>query len=226
MKGFQIVFSGTDGAGKSTQILLLSRYLDSQELDSCVVWSRGGYTPLFECLKKMIRLLCGKRIPASGHSSSRDRLMGDSKVSRVWYAIAVLDLCIFYGVYIRWLKFSGKIVICDRYLSDTRVDFERKFSFFDAGKSRLWKLLEAVAPGADLNILLIVPPELSQKRAVMKNDPFADDLETLNFRYGRYCNDEYFGSSYIRLNATEGIQNIHGEIVKNYCKHDGVFVAN
>ena len=48
-----IVFSGVDCAGKSTQIELLKKEFLGQGIESQSLWSRGGYTPGFELLKKL-----------------------------------------------------------------------------------------------------------------------------------------------------------------------------
>ena len=57
-----IVFSGVDCAGKSTQIELLKKEFLGQGIESQSLWSRGGYTPGFELLKKLLRIVIGKKV--------------------------------------------------------------------------------------------------------------------------------------------------------------------
>ena len=67
MSGSLFVFSGLDGAGKSTQIDLLTARLRQDGTRSQVLWSRGGYTPGMLLLKRIARRLLGKsRVPAPG----------------------------------------------------------------------------------------------------------------------------------------------------------------
>lgn len=46
MRGLLVVFSGLDGAGKSTQIAQLRRRLEHEGDRPSVIWTRGEYTPL------------------------------------------------------------------------------------------------------------------------------------------------------------------------------------
>ena len=47
-----VAISGLDGAGKSTQIDLLSKSLSAKGVRVRFLWARGGYTPGFEFIKK------------------------------------------------------------------------------------------------------------------------------------------------------------------------------
>ena len=58
-----IVFSGVDGAGKSTQIELLEIELGEQGRSFVRCWARGGYTPLFTFCKRLLRRASGTRLP-------------------------------------------------------------------------------------------------------------------------------------------------------------------
>ena len=57
-----VVFSGTDGSGKSTQIEMLINEFRNQGFRTKYIWARGGYTPLFSVLKKILRMLTAKKI--------------------------------------------------------------------------------------------------------------------------------------------------------------------
>ena len=50
-----VVFSGTDGSGKSTQIKILINEFRKQGFRAKYIWARGGYTPLFSALKKILK---------------------------------------------------------------------------------------------------------------------------------------------------------------------------
>jgi len=93
-----IVFSGLDGAGKSTQIELLKKYFEQNQKPVLVFWSRGGYTPGFVLLKNILRIVSGKRLPKSGHSEERDKAIANPNIQRVWLSIAILDLILLKNV--------------------------------------------------------------------------------------------------------------------------------
>ena len=57
-----IVFSGTDGSGKTTQIKLLINELKKKGFSTKYLWARGGYTPLFLGLKKILKIFLLKKL--------------------------------------------------------------------------------------------------------------------------------------------------------------------
>ncbi len=87
-----IVFSGTDGAGKSTQIDTLCNYFTPQGKKTVYLWSRGGYTPLFSAIKRIVRKLLKKKLPAQGQSKDRDKMLKNDKISALWLTLATIDL--------------------------------------------------------------------------------------------------------------------------------------
>ena len=89
---FLIIFSGLDGAGKSTQIERLTAYLQNCNRRPLYIWSRGGYTPGFERLKKLARRTPGKSLPPPGRTAQRERTFHNPKVRRLWLGLALADL--------------------------------------------------------------------------------------------------------------------------------------
>jgi dTMP kinase len=190
-----LVFSGTDGAGKSTQIDLIKSYYESEGRRVSHIWARGGYTPGFNLIKKVLRLLAGKRLPSSGVSDNREAMIKKQSVSNLWLTIAILDLILFYAIYTRFLQFMGRIVICDRYIEDTYLDFTYNFgdSFNSAGI--LWRVLVMLAPKSSKAFLLTVPVDVSITRSKLKNEPFPDVPETLAWRLKQYNDEAIFPSN-------------------------------
>jgi len=70
-----VTFSGMDGAGKTTQINKLISNLENNKKDVSYIWARGGYTPGFELLKKIIRKVFRKSVPEAGHSIARKNII-------------------------------------------------------------------------------------------------------------------------------------------------------
>jgi thymidylate kinase len=208
-----IVFSGTDGSGKSTQIRLLKILLDQQNFKVRVLWARGGYTPIFSFLKKFLRMLLNNKMPKPGNNISRSNLLKRGFISQIWLNIAILDLFIFFNLYIRLLNLFGFIVICDRYIEDTEIDFRRNFSAIFNANSLLWKLLVFSSPTPDQCFLLHVSVKVSLSRSMIKCEPFPDTPDTLKFRLKSYLDESIFPSDkYYKINCEKSIVNIQEEI--------------
>ena len=201
-----IVFSGSDGAGKSTQIDLLISSVTKSGHSACSIWSRGGYTPGFEFVKKALRTILGKKAIPSGKEDNRDRLISNSLVSRLWLIIAMLDLLVLYAIAIRIKSLFGKVVICDRYLGDTSIDFSLNFPNSNFEKMWMWRLLVAFSPKPDIGLLFNLPVEESMHRSKLKKEPFPDSEEVLEQRLKIYETSNLFsGKSWVKIDGLDSI---------------------
>ena len=181
-----IAFSGIDSAGKSTQILKVVKYFKSRGRKTKVIWSRGGYTPLFNGFKFILRKTTLNSLPESGNSKRRNKNFNRKWVRILWLNIALMDLIVFYCLYLRWLKILGYIVIADRYLWDTYIDFELKFQKENFEKSILWGILVYLSPKSDSSFLLTIPVDESLRRSNLKNEPFSENLNQRKKRLSLY----------------------------------------
>ena len=181
-----ITISGIDGAGKSTQLNLIKEYFEKNGKSVIYLWSRGGSTSGINILKALIRKLAGKKLPPPGHSVKRDQMLDKVWIQRVWLILAILDLLRIYSIALRWGLFRGKVVICDRYLWDTLIDFKIMFPNMDVKNWLLWKILVRCTPVPEKAILLMIPLTLSEKRCLQKYDPFPDTPERRKERYELY----------------------------------------
>lgn len=198
-----IVFSGLDGAGKSTQIALLSEHLKTSSIPPVYFWSRGGYTPLFSLLKRCLRTL--GVLPPAGNGRRRERALGRSWVRRAWLAASILDLMLYWGIVLRWWALRGKTVICDRYVTDTLIDYRLNYPEEPVEKSRLWRWLTRIAPRPDLSVLLLVPVGESVRRSALKGEPFSDPPERLAERLTQYQQE----ASHQRWIVLDGRRSVH-----------------
>ena len=176
-KAPHVTFSGLDGCGKSTQLEHVAALLEAEGARPVRLWSRGGYTPGVEGLKRLARRLTGRALPASGASKERTEALKRPLVARAWLAVAMLDLLRIYGLQVRWWRLTGRPVLCDRYLWDTLVDFRMAFPDEPIEGRLLWRLLTRVAARPDHAFLLTVPPAEGERRSLDKGDPFPEPLE-------------------------------------------------
>lgn len=181
-----ITFSGIDSSGKSTYIDFLKKDLDEREMKYKVVWSRGGYTNIFEALKKLARLFAKKKLPKSGNSKQRDKMFQNKSVSNLWYIISMLDLIRLYSITFRLYKLFGYTLICDRYIWDTYVDFTIKFSEAKLKKSLLWKILEKSRRKPNISFFFNISAEESLKRSIMKEEAYMESLDIRKKRIDIY----------------------------------------
>lgn len=182
-----IIFSGLDGAGKSTQIVRLKAYFETKNRKVVLFWSRGGYTPGMEFLKQLLRKSGSPVVPSKqGNTKEREIAFQKNSVRKLWLILAVFDLILHYGLILRFKNISGKQIICDRYIFDTQLDFELNFPDEKVSTWFLWKILKKVALLPKYYFVLTIPVEESQKRSKLKNEPFPDSLEVLNYRLAKY----------------------------------------
>ena len=210
-----ISFSGTDGAGKSTQINKLMLYFQSEGKSAIYLWSRGGYTPLFSWAKSVLRKLFRKKLPEAGLSESRDAMIRKGAISRLWLIVAMVDLFLLYVIYVRLLSFSGRVVICDRYIEDTFLDFTHNFGGSFNPKSLMWRALVYLSPKPGYAFLLTVPVDVSKYRSNLKNEPFPDTPETLEWRLNKYMDEASFPSTrFYKIDCQQSVEDIY-QIIKS-----------
>lgn len=182
-----IALSGLDGSGKSTQIEKLKKHFELKNQSVEVFWSRGGYTPGMEFLKRIMRKSGTSVVPSTqGNSKKRDDAFERNSVRKVWLSLAILDLILHYSIILRIKSLFGKTIICDRYLFDTQLDFELNFPAENVSSWFLWKILKKTALRPAFHFVLTVSIAESQRRSNLKNEPFPDTPEVLQYRLNRY----------------------------------------
>ena len=131
---------------------------------------------------------------------------------RIWLTAAIVDLALYYSVWMRGLKWVGFVVLADRYFLDTEIDFKRNYPEEDVALWWLWRLLVLLAPRPQHRFLLLVPPGVSAHRSVEKNEPFPDSPETLEWRYARYREKAAEGGWCV-LDGREPLEVVHRRIM-------------
>ena len=117
-----------------------------------------------------------------------------------------------YSIYFRILNVLGYIIIADRYIWDTFVDFKMKFRRDSFESYFLWKTLLVLLPKPDISFLIVIPVEVSLERSNKKNEPFSENLETRKNRikiYEKLIDKDKWN---ILVDGTRSIDEVWGEI--------------
>lgn len=170
-----ISFSGIDGSGKGTQIRLLEAHLIENGIKFKTIWARGSWTPGVELIKKVVRQ--DRNFSEVQKEAYRREARTNPKKQKIILILSIMDLLWFFGVYYRFLKIFNKVVICDRYIWDTLIDFRVNFSGYEFEKWLLWKLLIMFIPYPNTAVILFITAEQSQVRGLLKKEANMESLE-------------------------------------------------
>jgi len=214
-----IVFSGLDGAGKSTQINLLTDTYTKAGKTSIIFWSRGGYSPGMMLLKSLF-IKKKRKLEECDDSAiiNRNKQFSNPLIRKTWLFLSILDLMYFYGVYIRFKELLGVKVICDRYIFDTSIDFRLNFPQEKVDKWLIWKLLNIIALKPKKHFVITISIEESIKRSKLKNEPFPDSIDVLKKRLNQYIKFISNNSSIVHVDGSKSIDSVNKIIMKEINK--------
>ncbi|TSC88270.1 MAG: thymidylate kinase [Microgenomates group bacterium Gr01-1014_7] len=160
MKGKLIVIDGTDGAGKTTQINLLSRWLKEKKIAYEVIsFPRYGQNQYAKLVKKYLEGEYGSINKVDSYKISKfyagDRLLAKPLIEK-------------------WLS-RGKLVLANRYVSSNKAHMGANLPAKE--REKFFKWLDKLEyetngiPKEDLTILLDVDPKVGQKNVLSKQKP-------------------------------------------------------
>ena len=175
-----ISFSGIDCAGKSTQLEIIKKCLDKKGIKSRVIWSRGGYTSWIEGIKNLLR----KDTYYSDEQKQeyREAFKKSSMKQKLLLWSSICDLIRYYGIVFRFIEMKGTLILCDRYIWDTYIDFKMKYPTINFEKWFIWKLMIKTIKKPKVSIIFTIPIDVSMQRSIEKDDPHS---EPYDFRYER-----------------------------------------
>ena len=104
------------------------------------------------------------------------------------------------------------VVICDRYLIDTQIDFELNFPQENVREWWLWKTLAAVAVKPKHHFILTIPVAESQRRSILKEEPFPDTLEVLEVRLKSYLDFSRDNNSAQHIDCMQPLKQVSDQI--------------
>ena len=204
------VFSGLDGAGKTTQIDLLLKEIGQRK--GRRLWTRVGYTPGFSTLKSLIRALSrAEYVPKSGHSAARTQMFRSPWVKRVWLTLSMLDLFLYLGVWARILLLAGREVVADRWFIDSEIDLSLNFPDDHPEKSVLWRLILRVLPEPNAHFVFLIEVDESLRRSQLKQEPFPDSKAVLLQRYTLY-REFIANSNAIEIDGSQSIELVRRDV--------------
>lgn len=170
-----ISFSGLDGAGKGTQISLIEKYLTENKIRYKTIWARGSWTPGMEVVKKMVRQ--DKGFSEEQKAEYRKEARTNPRKQKIILILSILDLYWFFGVYYRFIALTGRVLICDRYIWDTVVDFRVNFSLYNFEKWTIWKLLLELIPTPTPSFMFVISAAQSVERGLQKQEAHMESIE-------------------------------------------------
>ncbi len=190
-----ISIDGIDGCGKSTQIELLSQWLQARGHSTITVRDPGG-TALGESLREILL-----------HRQDIDL---DVTAEMLVYMASRAQLV---GEVIRPALADGEIVIADRYLL-ANVVYQGSAGGLDP--KTIWQVGQVATAGIspDLTLILDLPPETAAGRLGSKPDRMESrglDYMT-KVRAGFLEEASVLGTSALILDATQPISELHGQI--------------
>jgi thymidylate kinase len=173
-RGAIVTFSGLDGAGKSSQTVLLKQALERQGIDAAIEWVPVAINPSLEHMKAAGKRLLGL-MPASARDSPAGaqepsgldpgkRLVRRSPVARhVWSSIVtLLNVVSHWRMYLRH-RVAGNLVIFDRYSLDSAVRLDTWYGDLGSVEFQMW-LIRTLSPRPLCSFFLDVPPERALAR--------------------------------------------------------------
>lgn len=213
-----ISFSGIDGSGKGTQIELIEKYLKQNNIRFKTIWARGSWTPGVELVKRIVRQDRG--LSEQQKYEYRKEARTNPKKQKIILILSIIDLLWYWGLYYRIVAFSGKVVICDRYIWDTYIDFKVNFSNFNFDKWLLWKALVKIIPIPYPSFFLKISAVESIRRGLLKQEAHMESLEIKNSKAAEYIkliNDNKWSHP---IDGNLETVSIHQMIVKSLSNED------
>lgn len=194
MKGKLIVFEGLDGAGKSTQILLLREWLQSHHKipsENIITTRQPGGTGLGVYIK---RLLVSSGIESPSPMTELLLFAGDRSQHMELIVLPALT--------------EGKIVICDRYTYST-VAYQGYGRGLDLEKIYLLNDISCLGVKPDLAFFLDVDLENSAKRLDHQEK---DRIELMNRDFHSRVRDGFLAQNLINIDANKDVAGVMKDV--------------
>ena len=207
-----ISFSGIDCSGKSTQMEKVYDFFSKNHICCKMIHSRGGYTPLLEFVKRLIRHDKGDHGEAS--EKARAEVHGNPRKRRFLLWLSILDIVLYYGIWFRLVELRGTTILADRYFWDSYIDFKMKYAEIDFEKWLVWKMARYIYLKPEHSVIYTIPAELSIYRSTLKEEPWPESLEVRRDRIDWYMKEIANRRWQHVIDATASINDVFIETLK------------
>jgi dTMP kinase len=171
--GTLICFSGLDGCGKTAHAHALQKAFAGCHIRTRYVWSRSGSSRFVAGFIGLAKLLAGTKraeteVEANPEAEAERRRAQFRRplVRAAWSWLTALDLASQYLWRVRLPLLLGQVVICDRYVYDTWVEWGVYFGLGERIKGMAAaRWLRWLAPRPQVVYLLDLPAEAAKSRS-------------------------------------------------------------
>jgi dTMP kinase len=192
--GLFVCFEGGDGAGKSTQVRLLTQALESRG-SRVVVTRQPGGTPLGQQIRDLV-------------------LHGDHMDARAEALLFAADKAHHVETLIRPALAEGAVVITDRYV-DSSITYQGAGRDLGAGEIRDLQHWAVGGLLPDLTIVLDVAPEVGRARRGEVHDRLESEADAFHaaVRQGYLDLAAADPGRYLVLDASEPVESLHAAVL-------------
>jgi dTMP kinase len=192
--GLFVCFEGGDGAGKSTQVRLLTQALESRGRRVVVTRQPGG-TPLGQQIRDLV-------------------LHGDHMDARAEALLFAADKAHHVETLIRPALAEGAVVITDRYV-DSSITYQGAGRDLGAGEIRDLQHWAVGGVLPDLTIVLDVAPEVGRARRGEVHDRLESEADAFHaaVRQGYLDLAAADPGRYLVLDASEPVESLHAAVL-------------
>lgn len=207
-----VAFSGIDSSGKTTQIDIFEKYCNEKNLCVGKIWGKGRGTPGVMLIKGIVR---GDRgMSPEQKKEYRANVYKNGRKRKLLLTASILDLWWYFGLWYRIMNWTHKILICDRYLWDTYIDFRSEFPEFEIDNWKIWKIAVKLAPKPMHSFMFYITAEESYRRDQQKGDLTLDPLEVKIAKVDKYMKLINNGKWEVVIDGTRDRESISKEVHK------------
>ncbi|MBE6532852.1 MAG: hypothetical protein E7676_05025 [Ruminococcaceae bacterium] len=204
-----ISFSGIDCGGKSTQIEKIAEYMRNElgyGKRVKIIHSRGGYTPMLEFMKSIIRR--DKNSSREEQDRYREEIHSSKRKRKLLLWLSIFDLALYYGIYFRLLELFGKKILADRYFWDSYIDFLMKYPEFDFERWLVFRFAKGIYKKPRHSVIYVIDAELSMYRSTLKDEPWPEPVEVRRERINIYLSQIEKGRWMHVIDARDDIESV------------------
>lgn len=207
-----VTFSGIDSSGKTTQIDVFEKYCKDRKINVGKKWGKGRATPIVMLIKGIVRRDRGMN--EEQKKEYRAKIYKNSKKRKLLLTASIIDLWWYFGLWYRIKNWTHQILICDRYIWDTYIDFRSEFPEFEIDNWLIWKIAVILAPKAKHSFMFYITAEESYRRDQQKGDLTLDSLEVKIAKVDKYMKLINSGKWEVVIDGTRDRESISEEVRK------------